>query len=89
MPTLGIMFTISTYGTWLRGDARGWVDDGVVFPPDPQLEAADRDRMKYPPFYFDRDARFIVGTAMGEALISRMKYRYSSRCACSDGIRIS
>jgi hypothetical protein len=50
MPTLAIMFTLSTYGTWLRGDARGWVDDGIIFPSDPQLEDADRGRMKYPPY---------------------------------------
>lgn len=72
MPTLAIRFTVSTYGTWLRGDARGWVDDGIVFPPDPKLECADRQRLKYPPFYFQREVRFEVGQAIGESLISRM-----------------
>jgi hypothetical protein len=38
MPTLAIMFTLSTYGTWLRGDARGWVDDGIIFPPIPNYK---------------------------------------------------
>ncbi len=36
--TLAILFTLTTYGTWLRGDARGWVDRGVVYPADPPLE---------------------------------------------------
>ncbi|MGD0462349.1 MAG: hypothetical protein ABSB74_07650 [Tepidisphaeraceae bacterium] len=72
MPTLAIMFTVTTYGTWLRGDARGWVNDGIVFPPDPQLEHADHKRLKYPPYYFPRDLRLEVGQAIGESLISRM-----------------
>ncbi len=40
--TRAIMFTMTTYGTWLRGDRRGWVDDGIVFPADPDLNVADR-----------------------------------------------
>src|SRR2546429_5902071 len=80
MPTLAIMFTISTYGTWLRGDARGWVGAGIVFPPDPQLEQADRDRMKYPPFYFDRELRHAVGQAMADALSKRMKLVTLAMC---------
>jgi len=49
--TLGTMFTITTYGTWLRGDYRGWIDDGKLMPPDPVLQAADGERMKHPPYY--------------------------------------
>jgi hypothetical protein len=29
MNTLAIMVTMTTYGTWLRGDPRGWVEDGI------------------------------------------------------------
>jgi len=35
MPTLAIMVTSTTYGTWLRGDKRGWVDDGRILPSLP------------------------------------------------------
>ncbi len=34
MALLGTMFTMTTYGTWLRGDRRGWVDDGRILPPE-------------------------------------------------------
>src|SRR5260221_10467304 len=73
--TLAILVTMSTYGTWLRGDARGWVDDGIIFPPDPVLEAADRARMKHEPYYFPTDRWLDVGQAMGDSLTSRMEVR--------------
>ena len=50
--TLAIMLTMTTYGTWLRGDRRGWVDEGRILPPDPELESADRARLKHEPFLF-------------------------------------
>jgi len=53
--TLAVLLTMTTYGTWLRGDRRGWVDHGRVLPPDPELQGADRRRMKHPPFLFDND----------------------------------
>ena len=81
--TLAIMYTLSTYGTWLRGDTRGWVDDGMVFPPDPQLEAYDKGRLKHPPFYFDRELRHGIGQAMGDALTSRLKIPILAMCVQS------
>jgi hypothetical protein len=71
MATLGTMLTFTTYGTWLRGDARGWVDDGIVMPPDPPLEACDRERMKYEAFRFDAERLLAVGDAIGVSLRER------------------
>ena len=65
--TLGIMLTWTTYGKWLRGDARGWVRDGIVFPPDPVLEERDRGRLLHLPFTFPKDQRFLAGELVGEA----------------------
>ena len=73
--TLGIMFTSTTYGTWLRGDTRGWVEDGILYPPDPELETADRERMKYEPFLFRRDDLWRVGKCIGESLRDRQGHR--------------
>jgi REP element-mobilizing transposase RayT len=44
------LLTWTTYGTWLPGDARGWVDPHrrhgeVVEPPDNYREARARERM--------------------------------------------
>jgi hypothetical protein len=70
--TLAIMPTCTTYGTWLRGDQRGWVEDGIIYPPNPQLEAADRARMKHPPFLFDHHQLLDVGVMIAHALTSRL-----------------
>jgi hypothetical protein len=71
--TLAIMVTFTTYGTWLRGDRRGWVDDGQILPPEPELEAADRGRLKHPPYLFPRDQLLDVGRSMGESLVARLE----------------
>ncbi len=73
--TKAILLTWSTYGTWLRGDIRGWVEEGRLLPPDPILESADRARMKHPVFTFDPGQLFGVGQAIGDSLNSRMKMR--------------
>jgi len=83
MPILATMFTITTYGTWLRGDVRGWVDDGIVFPPDAVLEARDQVRLNEQPFYFGQSDRVAVGEAIGRALIDRMNVRVLALCVQS------
>jgi len=66
---------MTTYGTWLRGDARGWVDGGIVFPAAPALEAADRRRMKHPTFRFEADQWWQIGQWIGTSLQDRLAVR--------------
>jgi len=73
--TQAILLTWTTYGTWLRGDMRGWVDEGRVLPANPCLEAADRARMKHRVFTFHPNQMLDVGQAIGESLRSRMSLR--------------
>jgi REP element-mobilizing transposase RayT len=40
--TLGYLLTWTTYGTWLQGDQRGYVKDGVTFLANPSLQQANR-----------------------------------------------
>jgi len=70
--TRAILLTSTTYGNWMRGDRRGWVENGVICPPDPVLEAADMARMKHPPFRFDHSRLIDVGAMIGESLSSRL-----------------
>ena len=73
--TLGIMITMTTYGTWLRGDQRGWVDDGQILPENPIIEEADRKRMKHPVFLFEEDQFYEVGDFIGKSLTERLNLR--------------
>ena len=65
---LAFFLTWTTYGTWLPGDARGWVADGGgdVRPPDPVKERAARDRMKEPPLYLTPGQRRLVQRTIAE-----------------------
>ncbi len=73
--TLGTMLTMTTYGTWLRGDLRGWIDAGRVMPPNPVLERADRSRMKHDMYLFDSERLLDIGEAIGQSLLERMPLR--------------
>ena len=69
---LGYFLTWTTYGTWLPGDQRGWVDKhdagtGVPYhEPDPIREAAARARMSEEPVILDMSARRAVEAAVRE-----------------------
>lgn len=63
--------TWTTYGTWLPGNLRGWVDrhrthGEVVEPPDPKREAAARQAMMGEPAVLDQKLREIASSAMVE-----------------------
>ena len=73
--TLGILFTMTTYGTWLRGDQRGWVDRGIVYPAMPALEKHNRQLLKHEPFYFDTHQLHEIGSMIGHALRNRLNER--------------
>ncbi len=75
MATLGTMITSTTYGTWLRGDARGWLDDGVIMPADPLLELCDYDNLTHPPYRFDKERLLEIGQFMVDSLITRLQMR--------------
>jgi hypothetical protein len=68
---LGTLITATTYGTWLRGDARGWVERGVIKPPEPKLEEADRSSLKFPPFRFAELELTPVRDAISRAITER------------------
>jgi hypothetical protein len=71
----GTMVTMTTYGMWLRGDARGWADDGRIFPANPGLENHDKALLKFPPFTFEFHDLLDIGEAIGNSLITRLKQK--------------
>ncbi len=72
---LANLITMTTYGTWLRGDQRGWVDEGIVFPADPVIEEIDRKRMKHSEYLFSAGDWWQVGEWMGTSLVKRLALR--------------
>lgn len=75
---LATMFTFTTYGTWLRGDDRGWVEDGITWPPNRVLEHADRQRMLHQPYLFPADRLHEIGSAIGASLNQRLRVRVAA-----------
>lgn len=75
MPVLGTLITYTTYGTWLRGDSRGWVDEGIIKPPNALLRLADESSMNHPAFLFQEDALLGVGQRICEKLLERNNLR--------------
>jgi len=58
---LATMITTTTYGTWLPGDLRGYVDRGVILPADPDHLQRARRLLKSDPIYLtpgDQDTLF-------------------------------
>lgn len=53
------MVTTTSYGTWLPGDLRGYVNDGIILPPNPRLLNHARSLLSQAPVYFT-DAQQIV-----------------------------
>ncbi|GMV85833.1 MAG: hypothetical protein AMXMBFR80_16880 [Dehalococcoidia bacterium] len=68
-----LFLTWRTYGSWLPGDERGWVDaqrNGFGEPmnlPDVRLEGAARGQMGYVPLEFSDHQRLAVDLAIREA----------------------
>jgi hypothetical protein len=58
---LAYFLTWTTYGTWLPGDERGWVErPGQFRPPNPRLKAAAESLLKEAPCVLDAEQRRLV-----------------------------
>jgi REP element-mobilizing transposase RayT len=62
MSVLAYFITWTTYGTWLPGDARGWIKsrEWGTKPPDPELENQARAQMAEPAVVLTPDQRKLV-----------------------------
>jgi REP element-mobilizing transposase RayT len=66
---LAYLLTWTTYGTWLPGDGRGWVDKhkpGLIQKPNPTLQIAARNRMKEPPVILNSHFRQVVAETISQ-----------------------
>ena len=64
----GYMLTWSTYGTWLQGDEKGYVNDGKVLGGNAALENSNIDSLvKERVFLTDKQIDLVRGTILQEA----------------------
>ncbi len=68
MPILAYHIVWTTYGTWLPGDDRGWIEEGTrgVQPPDTEKEAGARERLAQPSVELSPAQRTIVEQTIKE-----------------------
>src|SRR4030042_2968560 len=79
--TLGYMITWTTYGTWLQGDVRGWVEDGNTYQVYPRIEEANRKQMQHLAVRLTKGERDVVR----EAILGKARERKQKICAISVG----
>jgi len=78
---LAYFLTWTTYGTWLPGDARGWVDKpGRIREPDLLAEEFARRRMTEEALVLDTDERAIVETTIRRHCEIRHWYLHAVSC---------
>ena len=64
---LGYFLTWTTYGTWLPGDERGWVESGKGFQPsDPVRKLEAEARMTEDACRLDGEQRLLVATTIAD-----------------------
>jgi hypothetical protein len=62
----GYMLTWTTYGSWLQGDKRKYVQNGKILGPNPLLESKNNENMKYPKVSLTIAQREIIEKAITE-----------------------
>jgi len=62
--TLGYMVTWTSYGSWLQGDARGFVKDGHILGENKGLEQANRKMLIGDRFKLKKEQREVVRRAI-------------------------
>ena len=78
---LAFFLTWTTYGSWLPGDERGWVDKpGQFMAPDQRLKFMAQMRMTEPEMSLDPPQRDVVETTIAEHCRIRGWHLHTARC---------
>ena len=83
---LAYFLTWTTYGSWLPGDERGWVEKpGEFLPPDAHLEQASRSLMTEPPLILDSTQRELVENTIADHCRHRGWHLHAVACRTHSG----
>lgn len=82
------MVTWTTYGSWLRGDERGFVANGQVLPASPEVLQADRNRQKSPSVRLNgREIKLVRQAIFSEA--ERIRHEIEALAVCTNHVHLS
>ena len=84
---IGFMATWTTYGTWLQGDEKGYVKDGIILKANPQLEKANNKLLKNDKIKIPVKLRKIVKHAILKEAES-MKQKVYAIAVCSNHVHV-
>ncbi len=85
--TVGYMLTWTTYGSWLQGDERGYVEDGQVLRGDKKLADLCRKLQKEPAVKLGRNEKDIVRRAILEEA-QRIAQTIAALAVCSNHVHL-
>ena len=89
MPRLvGYMVTWTTYGSWLPGDKRGYVENGRVLEGNKSVRKACEKLQKYPTVKLNKLEKEIVRTAIIKEA-ERIGQKIETLAVCSNHIHIA
>jgi hypothetical protein len=61
---LATMVTTTSYGSWLPGDARGYIEEGQILPSDPVRLQTAKTRLAREPIHFSPEQRLCLFGAL-------------------------
>jgi REP element-mobilizing transposase RayT len=84
---VGYMITWTTYGTWLQGDKRGYVKDGVILPANDKLKSANQKQQKFQTVKLDSSQKRIVREAILQEA-QKINQKIPAIAVCSNHVHI-
>ena len=81
------MLTWTTYGTWLQGDKRGYVKNGIILSANQKLQAANRTSQKHPTVKLNTNLMLIVKNAI-EKEAERIGQKIYAIAVCSNHVHL-
>jgi REP element-mobilizing transposase RayT len=84
---IGYMLTWTTYGTWLQGDKRGYVKNGVILSANQKLQTANRNNQKHPSIKLNTNLMLIVKNVI-EKEAERIGQKIYAIAVCSNHVHL-
>ena len=81
------MVTWSTYGSWLPGDKRGYVEDGKILPGDTKIHERNKQRQKSPTIKLNAvEKKLVTQTILEEA--KKINHKVEALVVCSNHVHL-